>query len=846
MAFDRFLIAPIKFGLNTYGKSWLQPKDAFELLQNTYVFRGRLRKRFGTRMMGPSPLNTRLRISLAAAGAGKGITDGSGNTPTANTTDIFTVLNDPGIVLSIGQMFSIGAETFTVGSVGNPTVLLGSSKTNVGTTDSSGNAAGVVPGAVGYIGQSFIIGTQLFTVVVANGALSTTGVGTGTFNTATGTYAFTGAAASTAIFFTTSLGTFDTGTGVWNFINASPFSVIYFYPSLPVMGIDQYLINSINNHPTYAFDTRYAYTFAGGFWDRVDPATNWEGSDLNYFLMANWESVAGTKLFFVTNFNATIGVPTVFDDPMYYSNGTTFTSFSPLTIFLTGGNFVRTARIIVVFKNRLLLLNTIESNAAGNLNTAYVNRCRYSFNGSPLATNAWLEPNQTTGGTTAAGAGYLDASTEEAIISAGFVKDRLIVYFERSTWELAYTGNEILPFVWQRLNNELGSQSTFSAIQFDTDLLAIGNTGVHACNGSNVRRIDEKIPDVIFQFEASNNAPLRTCGIRDYYTEMVYWAYVSNDIEATERFPNTILVYNYQLGSWSQNDDCFTTFGYFEQQEDITWASSEPSTWEVINSAWNSNVLQANQRQILGGTPEGFIIQIDPESNRNAPSMSISNMGFASTGIVTLTIINHNLDADPTYLDYGNDYILIENVVGDTNLQTALNGKIFSVRSVLDLNTITIDTSGSVVAGAYLGGGTAARVSNIQIITKNFNPYVEENRSVYVAKADFAVQRTADGEITVDYATSSAPLPMISAGEASGSILGTSVLETRPYDPVLYPLEQYQDLLWHPIYFQSSGEFIKLEMYFNNDQMRNPVISLAPFEIEAIALYCQPTSERMQ
>src|SRR6266404_1709230 len=53
--------------------------------------------------------------------------------------------------------------------------------------------------------------------------------------------------------------------------------------------------------------------------------------------------------------------------------------------------FVQTAKIIVPFKDRLLLLNTIENNNSG-LNgtgtaTAYVNRCRYSFNGSPLALN---------------------------------------------------------------------------------------------------------------------------------------------------------------------------------------------------------------------------------------------------------------------------------------------------------------------------------------------------------------------------------------------------------------------------------------------------------------------------
>ena len=49
----------------------------------------------------------------------------------------------------------------------------------------------------------------------------------------------------------------------------------------------------------------------------------------------------------------------------------------------------------------------------------------------------------------------IDAATQEAIVSAEFLKDRLIVYFERSTWELVYTGNQIYPFTWQKINTEL-------------------------------------------------------------------------------------------------------------------------------------------------------------------------------------------------------------------------------------------------------------------------------------------------------------------------------------------------------------------------------------------------------
>jgi len=76
--------------------------------------------------------------------------------------------------------------------------------------------------------------------------------------------------------------------------------------------------------------------------------------------------------------------------------------------------------------------------------------------------------------------------------------------------------------------------------------------------------------------------------------------------------------------------------------------------------------------------------------------------------------------------------------------------------------------------------------------------------------------------------------------------MGNNVLETFPYDEDLYPLEQYQELLWHPIYFQTTGTSIQIGMSFSLDQMLDPEISLIEFEIQGMALFTQPTSVRLQ
>jgi hypothetical protein len=785
MAFDRFLIAPFNTGLQNDLKPWLIPDDAYTTLSNAYVFRGRVRKRFGGRLM-------------------------SEGAPDA-------------ISQSLWSRFSFALT----GGLG------------VGTVN-AGAAVGNVPGNKFKIGQQFLIGTQVFTVTTAglNPMLNSTGIGAATFNTATGAYTFAGLAA----------------------VNGTQ---IYWFPGEPVMALTNYESGFITNQPSYGFDTQFVYLFAAGRWVNSATTPTWHGTNIDFFWVTNWKGITNniTQLF-ATNFfiNNPNGGGAATDDPIYTFDGNTWTGYSyiptlalnpanvqPLTVTQakTGTpniitNYIQSARIILPFKNRLIMLNTIENggqNATpltpggylGSTNSAFTNRCRFSHNGSPFAKNAWLEPNQIydpgTGNLFGDGGGFIDAPTDEQIISAEFIKDRLIVYFERSTWELAYTGNEVLPFVWQKINTELGSESTFSTVPFDKMVLTMGTTGVHACNGTNVERIDTKIPDQIFQIQNKNEGVERVVGIRDYFVEQVYWSFPSNSKSPLDAFPNQVLVYNYKNGSWALNDDCITSWGYFEQQSDVTWASTAPLTWAQYQSTWTSGVQQAQFRQIIAGNQEGFVFIADTTLPINAPVMSITDI--LNVGTTQLTIIDHNLAAG--------DFIKITSATG----VTTFNDTIVQVQSVPTKDIV--DLGFQPFVGVYSGGGFVARASRIDIQTKWLNPYIDKAKNVYIAKIDFGIAKTESGSITIDYYPSSTSLSMIQAGQATGSITGDNVLETSPY--VLYPLEAQQDLLWHTIYLQTQGESIQLRIFLSDSQMldatQNPVNS--QFELQGMCLFTQPT-----
>lgn len=744
---DRFFIAPYSenSGLQTDVKPWLIPDEAFSELTNAYVFRGRVRKRFGSRWIGESSLVSRLRINIGT------ITGGvlAGN--------VRTILADAGMPASIGQSFSIDTLVFTVY-----------------------NPAG---------GDQQMLRTD-------------NSVAVATYNLTTSAFNITGVA-------------LPDGTDV------------FFYPNLPVMGLKTYEQNSINDEFVIAFDTRYAYQYSSG-WTRLAGASApgdsiWTGDDSQFFWTDTWTGAnASDKIFFVTNFNE--------NEPNYmrYFDGALWNTFRP-QIDATP-NYLNCSRILVPFKNRLVAFNTWEGPAAPLPGVNYPNRCRYSQIGSPLDASAWRQDTPGRGNA-------IDAPTTEAIITVEFVKDRLIVFFERSTWELVYTGNQAYPFSWQQINTELGAESTFSIVPFDKIAIGVGNVGIHACNGANVERIDDKIPDAVFEIHNNDQGVFRVYGIRDYYVEMVYWTFPSTDANADFPYPNRVLIFNYKTGTWAFNDDSITCFGYFQPVSGLTW-DSETVTWDD-SATWDSGAIQAKFRQVIAGNQQGYTFICDADVPINAPVLQITNVtltGFTTT----LTVVQHNLD--------NQDYIYIQGAVWSGG--TGLNDTIVQVINRVDANTIEVGPYAP-FSGTYIGGGLISRVSQISIKTKEYNFYAKEGRNAYISKVDFMVDRTDSGQIQVEFYVSTALIPLLADSQGNGELLGTGTLDTYAYTlangaeaPI--PFEETAVRLWHPVYFDADGEVVQLQLILNDTQMKDIDVRRSGFTLHAMSISAQPTSYRFQ
>jgi len=752
---DRFLIAPYDNGLQLDIKPFMIPDNAFAQLDNAYVFRGRVRKRFGARLMDESvdsalqPLRSRLRYQVGVLGGGSVLAANVNCTAHA-----------------IGQMFSVGDISFTVfqDAAGFQNMLR---------SDGSAEVA-------------------QYCVAAGGGALAGD--------------------------FTITIAAYPAGTPV------------YFYPALPVMGFAEYQIGHSIDNPTFAFDTCFSYEYLIGGWSRID-ATAWTGNDHQFFWSTNWQGdTPSDTLLFTTNYNAADGI-TWYDQIVGNWVRNTAAQWRFYTNKTGTTDYLKTARIILPFKDHLVAFNTIESINGAEL--TFFNRARWCQNGSPLEQDgipeviAWREDIPGRGG-------WSDCPCKEPIITAQFLRDRLIVYFESSTWEFVYTGNQILPFTWQQINTELGAKATMSQVPFDKVVLGVGNVGIHACNGTQVERIDSSIPDEVFKINNDNNGPERVCGIRDYYTEMVYWSMEvpTYQLLATYKYPNRILVYNYRNSSWAFNDDSITAFGYFYAQQARTWASMG-MTWDDCADTWGSGELADLPKLIVAGNQEGYTFFIDVTRTRNAPSLQITNI--TNPGGV-FTVMNHNLPA--------NSYVLIENCAG----MTQMNGNIYQA-VVLDEHTFTLDNMPALGADIYLGQGTITRVSKIDILTKQFNFYLKNGANTSVNKVDFLVNREPVGpnalnpQMYIECYPTYSQCPLVSDGSLAGCLLGNSMLELTPYPSI--PLEGWQDQLWHPVYFQNEGASIQFHITWTEEQMTVIDYVLSDFQLNAMLIHTRPTTSRL-
>lgn len=507
-----------------------------------------------------------------------------------------------------------------------------------------------------------------------------------------------------------------------------------YFPELPSMGICKQDVAGFGIDQTIFFDTKYSYQYVtGGFQQLTN--TTWTGSNTDFFWSCNYQGATpDLRYFFVTNNNITQSSATPYD-PIRYYNNSTWTDLQPN---VDSSNKLYQGLIVIPYYGRLLVLNTWEgASVAGSVN--YYARCRFSQIGNAIGTNSWRSDMFGLGG-------FLDAPTNESIVSAAFYRNTLIVFFEYSTWQLRYVGEYGLPFIFERISSDFGAVSTFSPIVFDQGVMAVSDRGVIQAGASGLTRLDEQIPETVFSFQIQNNGPNFVHGVRDFEKELVYWNYVdtTNKGEFQEN-PNTVLLFNYRNNTWAKFRDSITCFGTSQFQFGVTWDSLTTS-WDSEVS-WDTSDEQEYVDYVTCGNQQGFISIYENQNAATtvgsavmfAPSLSIHAVNFV-TNPTRFTVPNHNLI---------NGEIIYITGAQWSGTDPGINNIIYNV-SVVDVNTITLglwtgnnyQSVDFISSAIYIGGGLITLLPKMSIVGKDFNPFQAQGKQFKLSYIDFQMDST--------------------------------------------------------------------------------------------------------
>lgn len=366
-----------------------------------------------------------------------------------------------------------------------------------------------------------------------------------------------------------------------NVASEIPITVTYsYYPDLPCMGIFNYT-SSGGSQDLLAFNTKRVnkYNETTNKFEDIAEADLFTGYDYEYFWLCNWLNKG-----FMTNGR----------DQIQFFDGLDLTLLV-IDLDADADNDLDSAYLIFPYKDRLVFLRT------GEFGTLYPQRARWTKVGYYDESEALA---------------FVDAPTHEWIMGAGFIRNELVVFFERSVWLLRYTGDSRLPFRWVRIAPTDGLMAKMGLIDFNNELVGIGPTQLFGTDASETYSLDEKVPNLVMEM---NQAALAYCyaSALDELSQM-WMSYAS--LGAT--LPDEVLVLNYEEKSFSIYRMPHLVTGYYQENEDLTWDDIE-ETWDEIEWAWDDRTMQAGYPITLGGDHQGYIWKLNYGGSDNGEDIEM-------------------------------------------------------------------------------------------------------------------------------------------------------------------------------------------------------------------------------
>lgn len=625
-------IADFRQGLFTAKEAFISPADAFSTLKNANIFRGRIKKRNGTDFFAFFP--TRLVASSGApltltwadnsdavevtVSAVHGLSTGDYVTFNSITGDGSTDLNYKFFFVTVTSTTVFTLDTITWSGLTGTPAPSGGTCEHIKSITKSGTVSGMTNTAAGSTNAVQITTSSAHGLSTGNTVMLVDEEGTAF----AGVTALENAISTITVDSTTTFimdDVFAAGTGTWSAGGAV--GLVSTSNNNEIVGMGEFFQNEANNilmvcnaRRPAKFDVSNNVLVPLGRIRAMSSGSLADVSDDDAF------SSTSTDLFQMTNAFGKIWM-TNFKDNVFTYDGTDFTK-ETFNIDGDGGssltfsshNDLTRCKFIFYYNRRIVLLYTVEVTDGTNPQRVRWSRLDYGAG----TTSEWDETANT-----GASASFLDADTDEEIVSAGFLKDTLIVFFERSIWALHKLPGDDFPFRWEKIAEHPGLFSSRFGVSGHKNILwSMGPGGMFSTDGFQINRLDASIPD--FEDEIDDNNWKRVFMAKTISTREVWVSYSSVDNTENDK----VKVLDYENGTWAEYDIGYTLMSERSLLNHIAkgWSGFDnelSDTWELTKRTWQEfGALPGAPENIIGKT-SGIVHRINEGAVDNGRDIDV-------------------------------------------------------------------------------------------------------------------------------------------------------------------------------------------------------------------------------
>jgi hypothetical protein len=226
---------------------------------------------------------------------------------------------------------------------------------------------------------------------------------------------------------------------------------------------------------------------------------------------------------------------------------------------------------------------------------------------------------------TPGGGNYADAATGDQIVSARALQNQIIVFFTNSVWRIRQRqGDPKAPFLWEKINDYRACDGKMASVGYDGYAVAIGIRGIIACDGVNVKRIDDRIQTYVI--DNFNTAQFQKVFLARSYQTLRWWSLYA-PVEETEN--KAALINDDDSKAFTSYEINLNCLGYHNFDEDLrlndfTAANDLDFDLTEVGDAIILDYFYGEEETLMGGTTDGLVMALENSGSDNGDPISVN------------------------------------------------------------------------------------------------------------------------------------------------------------------------------------------------------------------------------